>query len=63
MLRSAPVVVMPVPFKVSASVPVVMPPWICSAAPEVTLVPAAVVPSAFAFRMFNAPVLTVVNPV
>ena len=62
MLRKAPSVFTPVPFKVSASAAVVMSPWICSAAPELTVVPAAIEPSAFAFRMFSDPALIDVAP-
>ena len=48
MLRSAPPLEIPVPFKVKASAPTAIPPWISKAAPLVTEVLAAVVPSAVA---------------
>ena len=63
MFRRAPPLEIPVPFKVRASAPTVIPPWISKAAPEVTLVPAAVVPKAVACWMFKMPALTVVSPV
>ena len=62
MLRSAPVALTPAPFKVSASAAVVILPWICNSPPEDTLVPPAVEPSAFAFRIFSTPALTIVAP-
>ena len=61
--RMAPSVEMPVPFKVKASAPMVMPPCSCNAAPEVTEVPPAVVPSAELLCRFRTPALTVVVPV
>ena len=53
----------PVLFSVSASAPTAMPPCSCSAAPDATVVPPAVVPSAVAFWRFCAPADTVVVPV
>ena len=63
MLRRAPSEEIPVPLSVRASAPTVMVFWIWSAAPPVTVVPAAVVPSAVAFWMFKTPAVTVVRPV
>ena len=63
MLRRAPLLEIPEPWRVRASAAVVMPPWISSAAPEVTLVPAVVPPRALALRMFNTPAVTEVAPV
>ena len=63
MLRSAPSAEIPVPLSVSDSAPTVMLFWICKAAPEVTEVPAAVVPRAVAFRMLSTPAFTAVVPV
>ena len=63
MLRRAPSLETPVPLRVSASAPTVMPPWICSAAPLATEVPPAIVPSAVSFWMLSTPADTVVAPV
>ena len=46
---NAPSLAIPLPLSVKASAPTAMPPCICSAAPLLTVVPAAVVPSAVAF--------------
>ena len=54
---------MPVLFKVSASAPMVIPPLSSRAAPEATVVPAAVVPNAVAFDARMIPALMVVRPV
>ena len=62
-LRSAPVLEMPLPSRASGSLPTLMPPWICKAAPEATLVPLVTEPSAVAFWMLSTPSLTVVVPV
>ena len=43
------------PLMVKLSVAVVMPPWICRAAPPETVVPAAVVPKVLEICMFKAP--------
>ena len=60
--RRAPSLTCPVPFKVSASAATVKAPsW--RAAPAVTVVPAAAVPSARALFTFKTPALTVVSPV
>jgi hypothetical protein len=53
----------PVPFSVSASAPTAIVPCSSSRAPLVTLVPAAVVPSAVAFWILTTPALIVVAPV
>ena len=59
---SLPMLATPVPFRVRLSAAVVMPPWICSAAPLATVVPVAVAPRAVALLMFRAPTLMVVAP-
>src|SRR6476469_6148363 len=62
-LRNAPPLEIPVPFKVIAS-PMERPlPSTCTAAPVVTLVVPAVVPSAVLFCTSRIPTLTVVVPV
>ena len=62
MLRRAPSVEKPVPFKVRASAPTVIPPCSWSAAPEVTEVPAAVPPRAELLWIFKTPAVTEVTP-
>ena len=47
--RTAPVLVIPLALSVKPSAPTAMLFWICNAAPLLTVVPAAVVPSAVAF--------------
>ena len=63
MLRSAPSLETPLPLSVNASAPTAMLPCICKAAPLLTVVPAAVVPSPVAFWIFKTPALIVVAPV
>ena len=63
MLRSAPSLEMPVPFKVRVSPVTVMLFCICSAAPAVTDAPPALVPSAELFWILSTPAETVVAPV
>ena len=66
MLRKAPPALMPVPSNVNASAPMVMPVlalYSSRAAPSVTVVPPAAVPSAVLFAALNTPALIVVAPV
>ena len=53
----------PVPDKLSASAPTVMPPLNSRAAPADTVVPLAIVPSAVLFEALNTPSLIKVEPV
>ena len=63
MLRRAPVALTPVPLSERASVPTVIFPWSCRAAPEETVVLPEVEPRALACWMFKTPALTLVVPV
>ena len=63
MLRSAPAPAIPVPFKVSASAPIVMPPCNSNAAPFATVTPPAAVPAAVAFCKLSTPAFTFTAPV
>ena len=63
MLRRAPPVLMPVPERLRASAPMVMPPMSSRTAPLATVTPPAVVPRAVAFEARMMPVLMVVAPV
>ena len=62
MLRNAPPVPMPEPLSESASAAVVIPSVNSKAAPDSTVVPAAVVPKALAWETRIAPLLIVVAP-
>ena len=62
-LRKAPPLATPVPLSVIPSAIAVKPPWTSNAAPAVTEVVPAVVPSAVLFWMFTTPALMVVAPV
>ena len=59
----APPELIPVPFNVNASGPIVIPPDNSNAAPSATVVPDAVVPSPVALDIANVPAETVVAPV
>ena len=59
----APSVLIPVPFNVNASAPIVIPPDNCNAAPLATVVPPAIVPRAVLFDANNTPAEIVVAPV
>ena len=59
----APPELIPSPFIVNASAPIVIVPDNCNAAPLATVVPDAVVPRAVLFAAVNAPAEIVVRPV
>jgi len=59
----APPELIPVPFNVKASAPIVIGPDNSNAAPSATVVPDAVVPREVALVALNAPAETVVRPV
>ena len=63
MLRKAPPLLMPVPFKDKASAPTAMPPVNSKAAPLTTVIVPAVVPAPVALLSRTAPLLIVVAPV
>jgi hypothetical protein len=63
MFLKAPPELMPVPFNVKASSPIVIPPDNSNAAPLVTVTPPAVVPRAVLLAALNAPAEIVVRPV
>ena len=62
-MLSAPLLLMPVPFSVSASAVASVTPFKSSVAPSLTVVPAATVPRAEVLPSFSVPALTVVSPV
>ncbi len=59
----APPELIPVPYNVNASAPIVIPPDSSKAAQSATVVPEAVVPSAEEFEALNTPADIVVVPV
>ena len=59
----APPELIPVPFNVNASAPIVIPPDNCNAAPSATVVPDAVVPRAVSFAAVKTPAEIIVAPV
>ena len=59
----APPELIPDPFNVKASAPIVIPPDNSNAAPAETVTPPAVVPRAVLFDALNTPPATVVSPV